>query len=66
MARRVRERSSRMNLHRTTTAAIDHAFAGRYQYMTSFPYEISRNIASYHLQHSKNLAQQFKVDEGII
>ncbi|KAK1431487.1 hypothetical protein QVD17_07946 [Tagetes erecta] len=64
MARRVRERSSRMNLHRTATADInDHAFAGRYQYMTSLPYEISRNIASCHLQLSKNLAQQFKVDD---
>ncbi|KAI3783727.1 hypothetical protein L1987_42813 [Smallanthus sonchifolius] len=62
MARRVRERSSGMHHHRTTTAAIDHAFAERYPY-TNFPYELSRNLASCHPQLSKNLVQQFKFDE---
>ncbi|KAL8233208.1 hypothetical protein R6Q57_002986 [Mikania cordata] len=61
MARKVRERSTRMLNHRTTATAIDHAFTQRYQY-TSFPYELSRNLAS-HLQLSKNLVQQFKIDE---
>ncbi|XP_076904655.1 transcription factor MYB52-like [Bidens hawaiensis] len=63
MARKVRERSSRMPHHRTTTVAIDRAFKERYQ-LANFPYELSRNIVS-HLQLSKNLVQHFKVDEGI-
>ncbi|KAM0061644.1 putative transcription factor MYB-HB-like family [Helianthus debilis subsp. tardiflorus] len=60
MARRVRERSSRLH-HQRTKAAIDQAFSERYHQYTNFPYDISRNLVS-HLQYSKNLVQQFKVD----
>lgn len=64
MARRVREKSTRMHgLLRTNNAATHHhhAFTDRYPY---FPYELSRNLAS-HLQLSMNLIHQFKINEGI-
>ncbi|KAF5759927.1 putative transcription factor MYB family [Helianthus annuus] len=60
MARRVRERSSRLH-HQRTKAAIDQAFSERYHQYTNLPYDVSRNLVS-HLQYSKNLVQQFKVD----
>lgn len=59
MARKVRERSTRM--HKRTNVGLDHAFAQRYQY-ANFPYELSRNLAS-HLQLTKNLVNQFKINE---
>nr|XP_043618426.1 transcription factor MYB52-like [Erigeron canadensis] len=66
MARKVREKSTRMHRKTTSTPAIDHhaLFAqNRYQY-TNFPFELSRNLAS-HLQLSKNIlaVHQFKIDE---
>lgn len=60
MARKVRERSTRM--HKRPNVGLDHAFAQRYQY-ANFPYELSRNLAS-HLQLTKNLVNQFKINEG--
>ncbi|XP_024971479.1 transcription factor MYB52-like [Cynara cardunculus var. scolymus] len=63
MARRHRERSTRMYRRITATTDTDtnHLFTERCRY-TNFPYEISRNIAS-HLQLSKNLVHQFKIHE---
>ncbi|KAJ9546132.1 hypothetical protein OSB04_025839 [Centaurea solstitialis] len=64
MARRHRERSTTMQRRITdtdTNTVNDHVFTGRYRY-TSFPYDISRNIAS-HLQFSKNIFHQFKMHE---
>ncbi|XP_071710335.1 transcription factor MYB52-like [Rutidosis leptorrhynchoides] len=55
MARRIRERSTKM--HRRITP-LDQAILERYQY-NNFPFELSRNLAS-QIQLTKNLVYQFK------
>ncbi|KAI3807834.1 hypothetical protein L1987_23769 [Smallanthus sonchifolius] len=58
MARRVREKSTRM--HYQTTVVVDNAIREGYRY--AFPYELSRNLTSC-IQLSENSNYQFEVDK---